>query len=255
MLSEWLVEVPADFEENWLAIVVPVGRRSLVVSARKTTYAYSRAGAMLNNFPSLLPGGCKQTHRLTRDYCILDCVYYEGTRSYYILDVMCWAGHDVYDSDFEFRTFWKEQKCNETAEISTYSRINPLLFLNLSCHSCNKENLTKLLAQVPLYEVDGLLFIHKQCRYIIGRTPLAVWLKPHMVPDILGIPVSPEFLAKSPDLSAGKEKMDTDGKSPKGARAKVSCKMETSEKPPGTSDSQEGSSGKNKPSGSGTMET
>ena len=243
MLSEWLVDVPADFEENWLAVIVPVGRRSLVVAARKTTYAYSRAGDMINNFPSLLPGGCKRTHRQTRDYSILDCVFYEGTRSYFILDAMCWSGHPVYDSDLEFRTFWKEQKCKESPEISTYSRINPLPFHNLPYHPCTKENLTRLLSETPPFEVDGLLFIHKQCRYITGLSPLAVWLKPHMIPDILGIPVSAEFLEKSPDLSAGKERMDTGKKSSPGGRKKPRSnpRMDTgNEKSPGGDNPQGG---------------
>lgn len=31
------------------------------------------------------------------DYTILDCIYSEVDRTYYILDVMCWRGHPVYD--------------------------------------------------------------------------------------------------------------------------------------------------------------
>lgn len=31
------------------------------------------------------------------DYTILDCIYSEMDRTYYILDVMCWRGHPVYD--------------------------------------------------------------------------------------------------------------------------------------------------------------
>ena len=30
-------------------------------------------------------------------YCILDCIYNEAKQTYYILDVMCWRGHPVYD--------------------------------------------------------------------------------------------------------------------------------------------------------------
>lgn len=30
-------------------------------------------------------------------YCILDCIYNEAAQTYYILDVMCWRGHPVYD--------------------------------------------------------------------------------------------------------------------------------------------------------------
>ena len=265
MLSEWLVEVPDDFEENWLAVVVPVGRRSLVVAARKTTSAYSRAGDLIKNFPSLLPGGCKHTHRLARDYTILDCVFYEGSRTYFILDAMCWGGHPVYDSDLEFRTFWKEQKCKESPNISSYSRINPLTFQNLPYHSCCKENLKKLLSEAPPFEVDGLLFIHKQCRYITGITPLAAWLKPHMVPDILGVPVSTEFLDKSPDLSAGKERMDTGKRTPGKKMLKSNSRsMETGDggnPPEGTSPQEEeegvkegGLTGKEGPC-SGGMET
>lgn len=31
------------------------------------------------------------------DYTILDCIYSEVDRTYYILDIMCWRGHPVYD--------------------------------------------------------------------------------------------------------------------------------------------------------------
>lgn len=34
---------------------------------------------------------------LCADYTILDCIYSDVERTYYILDVMCWRGHPVYD--------------------------------------------------------------------------------------------------------------------------------------------------------------
>lgn len=33
------------------------------------------------------------------DYTILDCVFNEIQGTYFILDVMCWRGHPVYDSE------------------------------------------------------------------------------------------------------------------------------------------------------------
>lgn len=208
MLSEWLVDIPQDFEEKWLVVLAPIGQRSLIISAKKTTYAYSREGAAINNFPSLLPGGCKYSHKTASDYCILDCI--RVSQSYYILDIMCWGGLPVYDCDLEFRTFWKAQKHRENEKISTYSKVNPLLFHNLDYYPCTRESLSTLLSRKPPYQVDGLLFIHKECRYITGRTPLALWLKPQMVTDILGIPVSQEFLDCSPSLESFKRvKMDT----------------------------------------------
>lgn len=34
MLSEWMLEKPADFEENWLGVVCPVGKRVIVLASR-----------------------------------------------------------------------------------------------------------------------------------------------------------------------------------------------------------------------------
>lgn len=32
MLSEWLVDVPAELDTEWLMVVCPVGKRSLIVA-------------------------------------------------------------------------------------------------------------------------------------------------------------------------------------------------------------------------------
>ena len=208
MQSEWLVEVPADFESKWHAVVCPVGRRSLVVASRGTTLAYSRSGECLKCFPSNLPGGCAKTHRTANDYCILDCIYVETARTYFVLDLMCWNGHPVYDSDREFRSFWLKTKLAEASElVANFARRNPFKFLPLTFHSCSKESLTQLFdSKWPLL-VDGLLFFHIEAHYTTGTSPLVVWLKPHMVPDILGVPVSQEFLACAPAMS--ETKMET----------------------------------------------
>lgn len=34
MLSEWLVDVPSDLEQEWVVVVCPVGKRALVVASR-----------------------------------------------------------------------------------------------------------------------------------------------------------------------------------------------------------------------------
>lgn len=204
MLSEWLVDIPEDFEINWKFVVCPIGKRCLVISSRGTTSAYGRNGVLINNFPSLLPGGCVKTYRTSsRDYCILDCIYHEVSRTFHVLDVMCWGGHPVYDSDTEFRSYWKETKLRDEGErLSSYSRINPLTFENLIYHPCSPEALGKVLGSKWPFEVDGLLFVHKEAHYTVGSSPLTAWLKPHMIPDVLKIPVSDEFLSCAPTLPA-----------------------------------------------------
>lgn len=34
MLSEWLVEVPTELDTDWLMVVCPVGKRSLIVASK-----------------------------------------------------------------------------------------------------------------------------------------------------------------------------------------------------------------------------
>lgn len=33
MLSEWLVDVPGDLEQEWLMVVCPFGKRNLVIAS------------------------------------------------------------------------------------------------------------------------------------------------------------------------------------------------------------------------------
>lgn len=55
-------------------------------------------------FESNLPaGGSNYKGNKTTDYCILDCVYDQTTFTFYVLDMMCWKGHPIYDCDTEFR--------------------------------------------------------------------------------------------------------------------------------------------------------
>ncbi|CAG8772556.1 12557_t:CDS:2, partial [Racocetra fulgida] len=55
-------------------------------------------------FESPLPAGSSSYKgNKTTDYCILDCIYDQTTFTYYVLDMMCWKGHPIYDCDTEFR--------------------------------------------------------------------------------------------------------------------------------------------------------
>ncbi|XP_072727676.1 snurportin-1 isoform X2 [Ciconia boyciana] len=174
MLSEWLVDVPSDLEQEWVVVVCPVGKRALVVASRGTTAAYTKSGFCVNRFPSLLPGGNRHNSTSDKVYCILDCIYNEAKQTYYILDVMCWRGHPVYDCQTDFRFFWLFSKIQEEEGLGEKSRINP---------------------------VDGLLFYHKQTHYTPGSTPLVGWLRPYMVPEIIGLAMPATVLTAKPDYA------------------------------------------------------
>lgn len=180
MLSEWLVEIPPDFEENWLMMLCPTGRRNLVVASRGRTNNYTKSGYRMDTFSSGLPGGNKMS---STGYTLLDCIFSEVEKTFYILDIMCWNQHPVYDCDTEFRFFWLSSKIQEMSDIDNSSykfKVVP------SC-KCDKETMNKLLQDRLSTSTDGVLFYHKKSFYTFGTTPLVLWLKPDMLPDMLGL--------------------------------------------------------------------
>ena len=55
MYSEWLVEVPEDFAQEWLTVICPVGKRCLVVASRvilKLVVSYLRGIRDLDTYSS-----------------------------------------------------------------------------------------------------------------------------------------------------------------------------------------------------------
>ncbi|XP_069621775.1 snurportin-1 isoform X4 [Ranitomeya imitator] len=126
MLSEWLIEIPPDLAALWILVVCPTGKRSLVVASRGSTAAYTKSGYCVNRFPSLLPGGNRNNSATGKDYTILDCIYNEESRTYYVLDVMCWRGHPVYDCQTDFRFYWLQSKLQEEDGLCNISKINPV---------------------------------------------------------------------------------------------------------------------------------
>ena len=82
-----------------------------------------------------------------------------------------------------------------------------------------------------VFQVDGLLFYHKRTHYTFGSTPLVVWLKPYMLPEILGMTVPEKLAAQKPDnyttyaahmeqVAIDKEKKEAEIKAKKEARQK-----------------------------------
>ena len=96
MFSEWLEDRPSDLASNWVASASPVGKRCLVVAAEGNTSAYNKAGKLIAKHSSRLPGGCKETKS---DATMLDCIYSDPLRTYFVLDCLEWKCHPIVDSD------------------------------------------------------------------------------------------------------------------------------------------------------------
>ncbi|KAG7163834.1 Snurportin-1-like [Homarus americanus] len=186
MLSEWLVDVPEDFASSYFALPCPVGKRSLVVSARGRTRAYAKSGVKVTQFPSLLPGGNRHTYN--KGYALLDCIWSETNKTYYILDLIVWLNQSIMECETMFRFEWlKSRMLEEIPEAAQVSRLNPYRFEHVPYYDCSPETLRSLIHEPLPFSVplDGVLFYHKESHYTHGPTPLVGWLKAYMFPEIL----------------------------------------------------------------------
>lgn len=73
------------------------------------------------------------------------------------------------------------------------TRINTFPILSLPNISCETDIGSALASLPELHPLDGLLFYHRDGQYTKGRTPLVTWLKPFMLPEVLGIFIPPPF--------------------------------------------------------------
>ncbi|XP_053206332.1 snurportin-1-like [Panonychus citri] len=189
MLSEWLTEKPFDFIDNWFLVLCPIGKRCLVIASSGQTKAYSRTGHFISSFPSYLPGGNRRDNCAHRKSAILDCIYSELDKTYYILDVMLWNQSHFYDSETDLRFYWLNCKIREEySKVSTTDHLNPYKFILLDHYNCDNQSIIKAITSYSLKpKIDGLLFFHKKSHYIPEVSPLVCWLKLNMIKDILGI--------------------------------------------------------------------
>ena len=83
------------------------------MASKGCTTAYRRNGKIIAKFESRLPNGSGSTRRPNSEYSILDCIFNSERRTYWVLDILCWGGLPVIDSEAEFRAFWLTSKLTE----------------------------------------------------------------------------------------------------------------------------------------------
>ena len=81
---------------------------------------------------------------------------------------------------------------------------NCTTFINVECQPAELPLIQTLLCYKDIEDncgipIDGVLFYHKISVYTSGRTPLVGWLKPYMIPEMLGIPVHNSYLEQKPE--------------------------------------------------------
>ncbi|KAJ8736441.1 hypothetical protein PYW08_007097 [Mythimna loreyi] len=205
MQSEWMIEKPHDFHENWYVVPCPKGIRTLVVASQGKTKLYSRDGSLVRTCQSALPGGNPFSGRNSR-CCILDGFLTNSTSTFFILDLLAWNSHLMADGETEFRHYWMLTQLEEMPDLGKCTKENQLKFKIIPKVPCDRENFQEFMMRFPHFpncvpKLDGLLFYHKKTHYISGRTPLVGWLYPYMVPEVFGqdIKINQVYMMERPE--------------------------------------------------------
>ncbi|KAF7630002.1 IBB domain-containing protein [Meloidogyne graminicola] len=170
MFSDWLVDIPGTLSSEWTMMASPVGRRCLVVGRHHKTNVFHK-----------------------NDLTILDCICedknFKETSKYYVLDckILWWDDKMYTDTEFTIRQFFLRTKLEELNKEGNGQ------FIPLQTCPCLPEAMTEFMKTEFPFQLDGLLFYFNSAIYIPEQTPLVGWLKPWMLPELLGIKI-PEYL-------------------------------------------------------------
>ncbi|XP_025415866.1 snurportin-1-like isoform X2 [Sipha flava] len=203
MKSEWMLEVPEDID-NWIAVLCPDGKRCCVIAQDNKTKVVNKFGATINYFQSLFPYGCHVPNNCPshRKRTVLDCLYSYKLKKYYILDIIEWMGVPYTDFDAEFRFYFIQSKLSEIPGIDKKSAKNVFPF-ELAPRMAASDLYPHLLDKSQFFheniDLDGINFYYPQSLYTPGESPLVLWLKPFMIPDVLRRPVNDQLVVKPPN--------------------------------------------------------
>lgn len=163
---EYMLEVPTALEDDWLCLAQPKGQRCLVRTEHggiATSYRFD--GTVLHEFKSALPPGTA-----------LECIFdeYSPDQIYWALDMIEWKYQNLHETEFEFRTYWLHTKLSEVSASHATER-NTIRIIPLVTYLCQRDHL--LLAYQKAQVIgNGILFLHKEGHYAVGKTPLAlIW--------------------------------------------------------------------------------
>lgn len=134
---------------------------------------------------------------------MLECLYSYDLKCYFVVDVLYWNSMPMHKYDVEFRFYWLQSKFMETPELSQKSEHNKQQFYLLEHIPAIPDLISDKLNVIPQlngvnFLYDGLLFYHKESIYISGFTPLVIWLKPCMIPEVLSVTVNACYMEKVP---------------------------------------------------------
>ena len=169
MIPEWMVDVTSDLGSSWIVLPRPEGQRCIVTVSNGTVVVRNSSGGILEIFPStsLAWASDNGSHK---EY-ILDCIHQGGV--FFVMDILCWGGLALLDCTAEFRMFWKASNVDFSTPDGRFCLVQH--------YEANVEGLRMAYARDALpCQKDGMVFLHKQCCYHGGQSPLMLRWKDHV---------------------------------------------------------------------------
>ncbi|KAG8234688.1 hypothetical protein J437_LFUL015342 [Ladona fulva] len=111
----------------------------------------------------------------------------------------------VCKSEAEFRSYWLRTKFEETPALECATSKNHCRLELLPSTLYSPSDLANTFGIGSVWAcgnppLDGILFYHRNGHYQSGEnTPLVGWLKPFMVPEVLGVEVPDSLMNERPD--------------------------------------------------------
>jgi hypothetical protein len=167
----------------------PEGARCLLLARGGRTIARSKDGNFLAAFQSLLPNGSDATHA-SEESVLLDAIFSESSRRYFLCDVLYWRSTALLHCDSEMRIFWLTSRLQEIG-LTALAAVGPhqhFAFERLSYHRASPVALQAVYpvdrslsdAAASTVRPDGLMFLHRQSLYTSGVNELAMrWRDEH----------------------------------------------------------------------------
>lgn len=82
-------------------------------------------------------------------------------QTYYVIDVVCWAGTLLYECTADFRLFWLHSRLAEVGACDAPSTYHRYRFSTVPVYNCDQEGLHLAYSSPVPYVKDGLLFYNK----------------------------------------------------------------------------------------------
>ena len=82
-------------------------------------------------------------------------------QTYYVIDMVCWAGYSLYECTAEFRYFWLNSKLVESGACDPPSFYHKYRFGLVPVYNCDQAGLHIAYSGPVPFVKDGLLFYNK----------------------------------------------------------------------------------------------